>query len=177
MFTPSPKRIQQLASQVNIENEDVQKALMRILEDKANPKLEEIKQRAEDADSPQTARRQIEALPETEKDALFHETWAELLCGLAQLRIEPVAGLSNLKRMIRDPYTVEAMVLIFEVDEMPYETVQANKDLFSDYLNWIGCALAPEMYPRDDVEDFIETFGADPSLMDKGGPEESAEDD
>lgn len=177
MFTPSPKRIQQLASQLDIGNEDVQEALLRVLEEKANPKLEEIRDRAESADTPSEAREQIESLPEERQDTLFHDTWAELLAAMVQLRIEPLVGMRNLKRMIRDPYTVEAMLLIFDVEEMPDEIVQANKDLFADYLNWMGCAVAPEMYSREDVEDFVETFGADPELMDKWEPDDGADGD
>jgi hypothetical protein len=167
MFSPSPERLQQLASGLDIENEDVQKALLRILEDKATPRLEEIRMKAEASEDPETVRDRIESLPESEKDRLFHDTWAEIIASLVQLRVEPMEGMTNLKKMIRDPFTVESMLLLFEVDEMDDEIVQANKDLAAEYLNWMGCAVAPEMYSRDEVVEFIETFGADPELMDK----------
>lgn len=170
MIGMSPERLQQFASRLDLDNDDVQEALLTIVEEKANPRLQEVRERAADRDDPEYVRQQIESLSEDAKNELFHDTWAGLITAFVQLRIEPLEGMKNLKRMVRDPWTVEALLLLFEDEEIPDEVVEANKDLVSDYLNWIGCAVAPEMYRRGEVEEFIETFGADPDLMDKWEP-------
>jgi len=167
MIGVSPERLQQLAGQLDIDNDDVQEALLRVVEDKATPRLEEIRERARDAEDPDAVREQIESLPDDDKNRLFHDTWAELIAACVQLRIEPIEGMVNLKQMIRDPWTVEAMLLLFEDEQIPGEIVGANKDLMADYMNWIGIALAPEMYERAEVERMVETFGSDPALLDK----------
>jgi len=157
MIGLSPERLEQLAGQLDIDNDDVQEALLRVLEDKATPRIEEIRERARDAEDPDAVREQIESLSDDDKNRLFHDTWAD----------EPMEGMTNLKKMIRDPWTVEAMLLLFEDDEIPGEIVGANKDLMADYMNWIGIALAPEMYERNEVEEMVQTFGSDPALLDK----------
>lgn len=177
MIGITPDMLQKYASQVDLDNDDVQAALLKILEDKADPKLKEIRTRASESPDRHTARQEIESLPEDAKDELFHETWAELIAASVQLRVEPLEGMKNLKGMIRDPYTVETLLLLFEDDEIPDEIVEANKDLVSDYINWFGCAVAPEMYEREEVEEFVETFGADPDLMDKWEPTEAEVDE
>lgn len=167
MFTPSPDRMRKLASQVDISDEDVQEALLTVLEEKAEPQFEDIRRAAEEAEEQEVAREVIESMDEEQKNRLFHETWAELIAAAVELRINPLDGMRNFKTMIRDPYTLEAILLLFEDDETPGEVVEANKDLVSDYIHWMGCAIAPEMYSREEVEEMVDAFGADPELLDK----------
>lgn len=176
MFSPSPERLQQMASKVDIDNEQVQEALLTIAEDKVRPEMSDIKKRAEKSPPREEVREQLESLSESEKDRLFHETWAELITACVQLRVEPLEGMRNLKPMIRDPWTVETVLMLFEDDEIPDDITEANKDLVSDYINWMGCAIAPEMYERESVEDMIEQFGADPALLDKWDEENFPDD-
>ena len=166
-FNPSPEQVRAAAENVDLDNDDVQEALLKIIEDKVRPELDEIRERAADAESPSEVRAELNQLSDEKKTQVFHQTWAEFITACVQLRVQPVRGMANLKSMIRDPWTVEAMLLMMEVDEMPNEIEEMNKDLVSQYITWIGTALAPEMYDRDEVESMIEEFGADPELLDK----------
>ena len=167
MIGMSPERLQQLAVKLDIDNDDVQEALMRVAEEKTRPKLNEIRERASDSPEPAEIRERLDTLTEEEKNETFHQTWAELITAAVQLRVEPVDGLRNFQTMIRDPWTVEVLLMMFEDDEIPSDITEANKDLISDYISWIGRALAPEMYEREEVEEMVEEFGADPELLDK----------
>jgi len=166
-FNPSPEQVRSAAQNVDLDNDDVQEALLQIAEDKIRPRLDEIKARADGQKSSDEVRAELESLSDEKKTEVFHQTWAEIITACAQLRVQPVEGMKNLKAMIRDPWTVEAMLLMMEVAEMPSEVEQQNKDLMAQYITWMGSAIAPEMYDRDDVEDMIEQFGADPELLDK----------
>jgi len=166
-INPSKDQIRSMAEKVDLSNDDVQEALLKVSEDKIRPQLDEIKERAADADDPEDVRRKLEGLPDEKKNEVFHETWAEFITACVELRVQPVVGMRNLKTMIRDPWTVEIMLMLFEDDEIPTEITHANKDLLSQYITWIGRALAPEMYEREDVETMVEEFGADPALLDK----------
>ena len=166
-FDPSPEQVRAAAQNVDLDNDDVQQALLQIAEDKIRPRLDEIKERSEGRKSSDEVRAELESLPDDKKTEVFHQTWAEIITACAQLRVQPVAGMKNLKAMIRDPWTVEAMLLMMEVADLPSDIEKQNKDLMAQYITWMGSAIAPEMYDRAEVEDMIEQFGADPELLDK----------
>jgi len=166
-MNPSEDQVRQIAEQVDLSNDDVQEALLKVGEDKIRPQLDEIKERASNADDPDAVRQQLADLSDEKKNEVFHETWAQFITACVQLRVEPLEGMRNLKTMIRDPWTVEIMLMLMEDDEIPAEISEANKDLISQYITWIGRAIAPEMYEREEVEAMVDEFGADPELLDK----------
>jgi hypothetical protein len=166
-MNPSEDQVRQIAEQVDLSNDDVQEALLKVGEDKIRPQLDEIKERASNADDPDAVRQQLAELSDEKKNEVFHETWAQFITACVQLRVEPLEGMRNLKTMIRDPWTVEIMLMLMEDDEIPTEISEANKDLISQYITWIGRAIAPEMYEREEVEAMVDEFGADPELLDK----------
>lgn len=167
MIGMNPQRLQQLAEKLDLDNDDVQEALMRVTEEKARPKLNDVRERAAESESQEQVRERLSRLSEEDKNEVFHQTWAELITAAVQLRVEPMEGMKNLKTMIRDPFTIEVLLLMFEDDEIPSDITEANKDLVSDYISWIGRGVAPEMYEREEVEEMVEQFGADPELLDK----------
>lgn len=167
MMGMSPKRLQKLAAKMDLDNDDVQEALMRVAEEKTRPKLNEIRERASDSPSKEEVRERLDNLSEEDKNEVFHETWAELITAAVELRVDPLEGMRNLQTMIRDPFTLEVLLLLFEDEEIPSDITVANKDLVSDYVSWMGRAVAPEMYEREEVEEMVEQFGADPELLDK----------
>jgi hypothetical protein len=164
---PSQDQIRNMAEQVDISDDEVQEALLKVGEDKIRPQLEEIKERAGQTEDVDEIRSKLAEMDDEQIDAVFHETWAEFITACVQLRIEPLEGMRNLKTMIRDPWTIEIMLLLMEDDEIPTEISKANKDLITQYVTWIGRALAPEMYEREHIEAMVEEFGADPELLDK----------
>jgi len=166
-MNPSEDQVRQIAEQVDLSNDDVQEALLKVGEDKIRPQLDEIKERASNADSPAAVRQQLAELSDEKKNEVFHETWAQFITACVQLRVEPLEGMRNIKTMIRDPWTVEIMLMLMEDDEIPNDISDANKDLISQYITWIGRAIAPEMYDREEVEAMVDEFGADPELLDK----------
>ena len=166
-MNPSEDQVRQIAEQVDLSNDDVQEALLKVGEDKIRPQLDEIKERAAEADDPDSVRQQLAELTDEKKNEVFHETWAQFITACVQLRVEPLEGMRNIKTMIRDPWTVEIMLMLMEDDEIPNDISDANKDLISQYITWIGRAIAPEMYDREEVEAMVDEFGADPELLDK----------
>lgn len=175
-INPSQSQIRRMAEQVDINDDDVQEALLKVGEDKIRPQLEAIKERAEDADDPEEIRAKLNEMDDEQIDEVFHETWAQFITACVQLRIEPLEGMRNLKTMIRDPWTIEIMLLLMDDDEIPDEITEANKDLITQYVTWIGRALAPEMYDREHIESMVEEFGADPALLDKWDEEHLPDD-
>lgn len=163
----------------NIDDKQVRETVLDVIQDKAEPHLLEIKGRAEQAEDAEEVREIFENLPSesdltdgqkaqddvVSKDDVFHRTWAEFISSVAQLRLQPVEGYTHLKSMIRDPYTLEGMLLIMDQETIPEETKEAQKDLLASYIHYMGVAIAPEMYDREEVVEMIDMFGGDPALL------------
>ena len=141
---------------------------VKLIEEEIQPHLKDIRERARETEDPEEVRDVFENQRGDEKrDEVFHSTWASLIGTAVQLRTDPLAGFKNLKPLLRDPYTLEAVLMMMEDDEIPSEISEANKDMIATYVHWMGIAIAPEMYDRSEVEEMVEQFGADPALLDK----------
>lgn len=157
--------VKQLASQ--LDEDAVQDAVVEIIEDRAKPHLDDIRERAADAEGQAEVREVFESLPDEKKNEVFHETWAELIVTVAKLRLRPIEGFTSLKRMIRDPYTLEALLLMVEQEGVPDDEERKRKEFIAEQVHTLGVVSMPEAYPEQDVRDVIETFGVDPDLLDK----------
>lgn len=150
-----------------IDKDSFEKGLDHVMENHISPHLHDVRDRASESEDPEEIRRILEEeMTEEERNELFHDTWGEVIASFIHLRIDPFEGFLNLKHLLRDPYTLEAMLLMFDVEGTPKDIVEANKDMAATYVKCIGVALAPEMYGRDDVEQVVELVGGDPELLD-----------
>lgn len=150
-----------------IDKESFEQGLDHVMDNHISPHLHDVRDRAAESEDPEEIRRVLEEeLSEEERNELFHDTWGEVIASFIHLRVDPFEGFLNLKHLLRDPYTLEAMLLMFDVEKTPREIEEANKDMAATYVKCIGVALAPEMYDREDVEEVIELVGGNPELLD-----------
>lgn len=107
-------------------------------------------------------REQLEQMDEQEREQIFYDTLSELVTTFALLRERPLEGLEQLKTMVRDPYTIEALLLIFEnEDHIDAEYSDQLKEFSAAHLKWMGVFLVPEAYTQAEIQDVIETFDLD----------------
>lgn len=153
------EKIQQIAQ--NIETEDALRILGVAKQMYIDPHLFEIRERTKQQPDTVEVREKVEDMEWEEKQDLFYETLHELIAILAEIRERPAnAGYGELKSMIRDPYTVEALLLFCEepnhIDDAYSEQM---KDTVSDYLRLVGVRLLPEIYTQAEAEQIEEKFG------------------
>jgi hypothetical protein len=156
-----------------MDEDTIYKQVYKFFDSHIVPHLEEIRSRHDTKVSDKSRdeiREDLESLPPQERGEVFHDTMGELLVNLSLARLKPIESGTEVKKMVRDPYTVEALLLMFDreavystrsEDEFP----RVQKDTMAGYMKWMGVALAPEMYSREEVEEFVGSFDDVPSGM------------
>lgn len=139
------------------------------------PYVEDVKQRVrEDRAEGRTAEAVREQYADMDADAQ-QETFDEVLDDLVSLafalREHPGEGADELKARLRDPFTVEALLLVFENDEYieyiePWYRAEM-KAFAAQRLRWLGMALVPEMYEQHEVRETYEQFGLDVDALER----------
>lgn len=151
-----------------LDDEQVEQAIQWIVDESVVPHLMDVRQRARQATDPNEVRRELEDLPESVKEELFYDTLHELIAILVTCRERPNEGFEELKTVLRDPYTVESLLLIFENDQhIDDEYSNQLKDFAANHLQWVGAMVLPEMYDERTVEEVVTRFtDVDPEDVD-----------
>lgn len=166
------------ASQVlsSMDDEMIEDALEAGIEQELVPHLNEVRQNAaEEYRSPAEVRAYYEGLSEEEQTEKFHTAAADLMNVAVDLRENPLTGLEKLKERLRDPYVIEALLLILDHPEVPDEVVHERKEFVSTWLKYIGLHVIPEIYQRDDLREMVYTmYDTDDAeeILDQFGVEE-----
>lgn len=146
------------ASQVlsSLDDEMIEQALETGIEQELVPHLEAVRENAsEEYEDAEAVREHYENLSEEEQNERFHKAAADLLGVAVDLRENPVDGLSKLKGRLRDPWTTEALLLIFNHPDIPDDVEDERKEFASLWMKYIGAHVIPEVYEREDVEDMV----------------------
>lgn len=154
------EQVQSVLNQIPPETK--RQAIETAITDYVVPHFDDVRERADDDVSNQQVRQQYAALGEQRQQEVFNRAVSDVIGTLFELRTSPESGLESLKGLLRDPYTIEGLLLIFENDEhIDAEYGNQMKDFAAMHLKWAGVALAPEMYGPDVVEDVAEEIGLD----------------
>ena len=98
----------------SMDEEQIQSALSTGIENYIVPHLQDIREAAAyDYDDREEVREIYESYSEEKQDEVFHDAAADLIAIAAQVREQPTTGMKELKTRLRDPYTMEALLLIF----------------------------------------------------------------
>lgn len=145
----------------SLDEDEIQNAMQAMLDNFLVPKFEQVRERAEQ-DS-QDVRALYASMSDSEQQEVFDQAVDELVAACYELRARPRKGAESLMGLLRDPWTVEALLLIFENEEHIDPAYSAQlKEFAATHLQWIGCALAPEMYRRAVVEETYQQLGLQP---------------
>lgn len=155
-----------------LDEDDVEETLRWVIEDQIVPHLEDVRERANNEDPPRDKIREYyESMSEQQREEEFYETLDEFVATLVICRERPIEGFRELKAYLRDPYTVEALLLIFEnEDYIDPGYTQTLKDFGVEHIRWVGAMVLPEMYSDEEVEDVMQTFDINPDAGFEGEP-------
>lgn len=159
-----------------LDQDAIESALKKGIDKEVVPHLEQVQKRArdDDADSAEV-RAHYESLNDEEQTNRFNEAAADLMAVFTEMREQPVTGAKKLKGRLRDPWTVEALLLIFDHEQVPDEVVDQQKDYAATWLKWVGVNTIPEMYDRDQVRGVAKRLYPDrdpEAVLDELGVEE-----
>lgn len=126
------------------------------------PHLQGIKKRAADDPDPEVIRQQYADCSDERQQQIFNQAISDVVGALFEVRENPKAGLLSLKGLLRDPYTMEGLLLIFDNEEhIDPGYSRQMKEFAAMHLKWMGVALAPESYPTAVVREVYEQLDLD----------------
>lgn len=154
----------------NVDDEQIMQAMGMMIDNYLVPHLDDIRVRANTSEPAAEARAYYESLPENEqaappdyegatREGEFYFVLDNLVGTLVKCRYKPKVGFPELKSQIRDPYTLEALLLIFENDEhIDSEYTQQLKEFGATHVKWAGAMMVPEMYDDAEAERILQEF-------------------
>lgn len=146
----------------SMDDDMIENALESGIEQELVPHLNEVRQKAdEEYRTPAEVRAYYEGLTEEEQTEKFHEAAADLMGVAVDLRENPLTGLKKLKERLRDPFMIEALLLIFDHPEVPDNVVHDRKEFASTWLKYVGLHVVPEVYDRGDLREMVNTMYPD----------------
>lgn len=160
----------------SMDDDMIESALKTGIEQELVPHLQDVREMAEDDyESSDYVRQKYESLPEDQQTKKFNKAAADLMSVAVKLRANPMKGMQELKGRLRDPWTVEALLLIFDHEEVPDRVVQERKDYAATWLKYVGVNVIPEVYTREAAVDMVRTMypDSDPEqILDQLGVED-----
>lgn len=127
----------------------------------APQRLEEIKQNAQGPDA-EAAREAFADLSDERQTEIVDKTISDLAVTFNQLRTDPTEGIERLQSELRDPYTVEALLLLFENED---HIDEEYSDDVKEFVRWrfklLGVNAIPEAYTEEEKREIIDRFGLD----------------
>lgn len=162
-----------------LDEQQVAEAVEWAVEEKVVPHLDDIRERADQEASSDQVRAHFEEMTPREREDLFYDTLHALVGTLVACRVRPHEGFRELKTLLRDPYTLEALLMIFDGEDpetgeryIDPEYEQTLKDFGAEHVQWVAVMVLPEMYDEETERKVKQQFG----LLDAGGtPDETAE--
>lgn len=147
----------------NIDDREIAAAEEWLFEEFILPDLREVRQRARNDPPNALIRERFAGLPEDEKEELFYDTLDTVTEALVLCREDPKSGWRRLKPLLRDPFTAEALMLIWEnEDHIDPEYSEQLKEFWMAELHHFGVMLLPEMYDEDERQAVRQDLGIDP---------------
>lgn len=156
----SDEQVERIWSQ--IDQQTKRDAVQTGLDQFVIPHLEGVKQRARDDTPAADVREQYADLDDEEQQEVFNQAVSDVVAALFEIRERPAEGLLTLKGLLRDPYTVEGLLLIFDNEQhIDPSYSEQMKDFAAMHLEMVGVALAPEMYDEATVREVYDRLGLD----------------
>lgn len=145
-----------------MDEQQIEQAITAAVERFLVPQLEEIRRSAQEVEDKEEVREVFEELSEGDQEDVFNETMSKVQMAAVEIREEPVEGAKTLKDLLRDPWTVEALLLVFdEPDKIDPEYADHLKDFVSTQIRWMGVHVAPEMYSEEEIREVVDTVYPD----------------
>lgn len=165
------QQMQQLKEQ--LDEDAVIELWQNVHETQVQPHLADIKQRTGEKDDIDTVLEKLKAAPAEKQQQAFDSAMQDIIEVFLLFRENPVDAVQKGKRLLRDPYTVGGLLMIFEHDEHIDSAYSAELQQYTaNVLQMAGVALIPEAYTREERQAVIDQL-PDDALPDEGDLPES----
>lgn len=145
------EQIAQIQSQ--IDPEQIHALVEARIDEDLGPHLKEIRERRRQQPDPEQIRQDFASAPPEQQQELFDAAVGDILTVFHLLREDPMAALREAKDLLRNPYTAEAVLLIFHNDQhIDDEYGEQMKAYGASLMAYLGTLVAPEMYDDAEIE-------------------------
>lgn len=152
----------------SLDEEQIAGAIEWSVEEMVVPHLDDVRERAANDTSPEQVRKFYESKSPQEQEEIFYEVLHELMTTILLCRERPGEGFPQLKEKLRDPFTMEGLLLIFDGEDpqtgelrIDPEYTETLKDFAATHVKWVAATVIPEMYSEDEVREVLEQFDMD----------------
>lgn len=152
---------QELMEQVDFDSlyGDIQQFVMEYVRPHLDEIREEAQRRRAAGESRFDAREQLEQLSEEEKDQEFQEAANALIKIAVQIQGgESAEAMRELKGRIRNPWTMERLLLLFDHEEMPAEQSRILKETATVYVRGFSIFLLAPAYTFEERKETMLDF-------------------
>lgn len=152
----------------NVDEAHIAAVIAEVWETSLAPRLRAIRERAADEyDREQVRRYYAEELSAEEQQETFDDALRDVLVAAFSVRaavfgegVTMSHAVADFAALLRDPWTAEAMLLIFENDQhIDPEYSEQMKEYGAWVLRSIGVAVVPELYQPETVAEIAEDHG------------------
>lgn len=162
------EQIAQLQQQ--IDPEQIHALLESRIDEDLGPHLEEIRERSRQQPDPEQIREDFANAPPEQQQELFDAAVGDILTVFHLLREDPMAALNEAKDLLRNPYTAEAVLLIFHNDQhIDSDYGEQMKAYGASLMAYLGTLVAPEMYDDAEIEAIHERMDLEVNEGAEGG--------
>lgn len=153
-------QIQQIQQQ--IDPEQIHAMVEARIEEDLGPHLVEVRERRREQPDPKQVRQKFANASPQKQQQLWHAAVGDVIEVFHLLREDPMAALRKAKDLLRNPYTSEALLLIFHNDQhIDGDYSWEMKDYGANLMAYLGTVVAPEMYEPAEIEAIHERIDLD----------------
>lgn len=150
------------ALQEQIDDEEIERLIQQVVEKRVVPHLQDIRKQARETPPAREVREAYASMSVEEQEEAFDTAVDDVLDCALLLRESPNEGLKRLKSILRDPYTTEGLLLIFENEEhIDSEYSAQMKEYGATLLRYLGFMLGREMYEQQTRRQIAEELGVE----------------
>lgn len=145
------EQIQQIQQQ--IDPEQIHALVESRIDEDLGPHLVEVRERCHEQPDPKEIRQEFANASPQKQQQLWNAAVGDVIEVFHLLREDPEAALRKAKDLLRNPYTSEALLLIFHNDQhIDDDYGWQMKDYGANLMAYLGTVVAPEMYSPEEIE-------------------------
>lgn len=145
-----------------MDEEQIAEGIQTGMDEFVVPHLEEVRENAQTTPERQAVREQYHSMPDTKQQEAFNRAIWDLVSVAGKLRVSPDEGLRDLKTMLRDPWTMEALLLVFHnPDHIDPDYSEEMRETTTKFTRLAAMNLIPEAYTENEARQLMAEMGLD----------------
>lgn len=145
-----------------MDDEQIAEGMQTAMDEFVVPHLEDVRENAQSTPDRQSVREQYHSMPDAKQQEAFNRAIWDMVSVAGKLRVSPDEGLRDLKTMLRDPWTMEALLLVFHnPNHIDPNYSEEMRETATKFTRLAAMNLIPEAYTESEARDLMAEMGLD----------------